>query len=327
MTRRNLILIHRGPEYEQDFREISEKVFVLDPEITIYSLATGTTDQLPEAAWQRPTLTVALNSKFNLKIRRGPVLSNYQVRKLAQHRIFREADIPTPPTQEFRIGMTLDPILFGEFVILKPMSLRLTSSGKGIHLFRRRNLEKMTAKDFPADHLVHRDAEGYLVQKFIDTGERVSDNRVSTFFGRVLYANCATARTLRPDLRQIGTDLCGTAISSLVMESDWRWHADEDTLQLAQKVHAAFPDIPLLGTDILREADTGKLYVLECNPGGNTWHFSSPTGRKWQFRIGRSLGASRGMAKSAGRKMLLEQFGAIDIVAHALVEKTRELAT
>ncbi|MEQ1522858.1 MAG: hypothetical protein ABL936_16440, partial [Aestuariivirga sp.] len=69
------------------------------------------------------------------------------------------------------------------------------------------------------------------------------------------------------------------------------------------------------------------LYVLECNPGGNTWHFSSPTGRKWQFRIGRSLGASRGMAKSAGRKMLLEQFGAIDIVAHALVEKTRELAT
>ena len=99
----------------------------------------------------------------------------------------------------------------------------------------------MTAKDFPPHHLIHKDAQGYLVQKFIDTGERVSDNRVSTFFGRVLYANCATAKTPRPALSQLGFDVHNNTISSLVMESDWRWHSDEDTLQLAQKVHAAFP--------------------------------------------------------------------------------------
>src|SRR5829696_6775193 len=110
MTRRNLILIHRGQEYEQDFKEISEKIFALDPNITIYSIATGSTDQLPEAAWKWPTLTVAFNSKFNLKIRRGTVLKNYQVDKLAQYRIFQQAGIPTPPTQAFRLGMKLDPI-------------------------------------------------------------------------------------------------------------------------------------------------------------------------------------------------------------------------
>jgi hypothetical protein len=255
------------------------------------------------------------------------VTKNYQVDKLAQAKVFRAHGIPVPPLLPFKFGMKLDPVLFGEFVILKPMSLHLTSSGQGIHLLRRRSLETMTAQDFPQDHLIHKDTKGYIVQKFIDTGERVSDNRVSTFFGRVLYANCATARTPRPALSQLGFDVHRNTISSLVMESDWRWHSDEATLQLAQKVHAAFPKIPLLGTDILREAGTGRLYVLECNPGGNTWHFSSPTGREWQLRIGRSLGTSRDKAESAGRKMLLDQFGAFDLVAHALVEKTQELAS
>jgi hypothetical protein len=29
-----------------------------------------------------------------------------------------------------------------------------------------------------------------------------------------------------------------------------------------------------LGFDIIREVQSGKLYVLEANPGGNTWIFS-----------------------------------------------------
>jgi hypothetical protein len=32
----------------------------------------------------------------------------------------------------------------------------------------------------------------------------------------------------------------------------------------------------LLGVDIIRESQTGQLYVLETNPYGMTWHFSSP---------------------------------------------------
>lgn len=323
---RTLIILHRGPEYQADFDDIAARVRAIDANIQTFVMSSRDQRPLPAAAWEHPTLIVSLDSKFLLWPKRGTVRKNYQVDKLAQAKVFRAHGIPVPPLLSFQFGMKLDPVLFGEFVILKPMSLHLTSSGQGIHLFRRRSLEKMTAKDFPQNHLIHMDTSGYLVQKFIDTGERVSDNRVSTFFGRVLYANCATARTPRAELHLMGSGLQDTAISSLVMETDFRWHADEDTLQLAQKVHAAFPDIPLLATDILREANTGKLYVLECNPGGNSWHFSSPTGRVWQRKIGLNLGASRDKAESAGRKMLLEQLGAFDIVAHALVEKTRELA-
>ena len=130
MTRRNLILIHRGPEYEQDFEEISAKVFALDPDITIYSLAAGSTDQLPEAAWQRPTLTVALSSKFNLNVKRGPILKNHQIEQAgAIQDLPRGGLADSPHAYLSRFGMQLDPIMFGDFVIIKPMSLMLGSQG------------------------------------------------------------------------------------------------------------------------------------------------------------------------------------------------------
>jgi hypothetical protein len=324
---RTLIIVHRGSDYRADFEDIAARVRAIDAQIQTFVLSFRDRGPLPPTAWEHPALIVSLTSRFLLQPERGTVRRNYQVDKLVQARILRARGIPVPPQLPFRFGMKLDPVLFGDFVILKPMSLHLTSRGEGIHLLRRRNLEKMTARDFPADHLIHRDTSGYLVQKFIDTGPRVSDNRVATFFGQVLYANCATARSPRPGLRDIGFGLKEPPILSLVMETEWRWHADEDTLALARRVHAAFPDVPLLGTDILREAETGRLYVLECNPGGNTWHFSSPTGRDWQAKIGQSLGVSGAGAESLGRRLLTEQFGAFDVVARALVEATHNLAT
>ena len=326
VTRRNLILIHRGPAYARDFETIAGKVMARDGGIAVHLRTGSVPTDLAAGAWQHPTLTVALMSRFRLAIRRGPVLHSHQVEKLTQQEIFRRHGIATPPALPFRFGMKLDPIIFGDLVVLKPMSLHLTSKGEGIHLLRRKQAEGLRPDDFPAGHLIRIDRRGYVVQRFIDTGEYVADHRIATFLGRVLYANCATARQRRPALHPAIPNLTENTISGLVQQSDWRWHADPDVLELARKVHAAFPDIPLLGTDILREAATGKLYVLECNPGGNTWHFSSPTGREWQMKMGRSLGATGKNAEAIGRKMLLEQFGAFDVAAEALVEKTRELA-
>ena len=68
MTKRNLIIIHRGPRYERDFDEIAAKVNALDPNITIYHLPAGLDTVLPKRAWEHPTFTVALTSTFQLKI-------------------------------------------------------------------------------------------------------------------------------------------------------------------------------------------------------------------------------------------------------------------
>jgi hypothetical protein len=328
MIRRNLILIHRGPEYERDFQEISEKIFALDPDITIYSLATGSTDQLPEAAWQRPTLTVAFSSMFNLKVRRGPILKNHKVDKLAQHRIFQRAGISAPPTQAFRFGMKLDPIVFGEFVVIKPMSLELSSHGKGIQLYRRERLERMARWDFPEDHHIHKDRQGYLVQKFIDTGGRTAWHRVSSLFSAPLYsAYSISAQHIvsldSPDEVIEGLDITNVIATDRIQE----FSTEQDVLNLALRVHDAFPGIPLLGTDILREQKSGSLFVLECNPGGNSWHFSSTGGREWRMLIG---GFGKVSAKTADRKArekLICQFGAFDVAAKILAEKTHQLAS
>jgi hypothetical protein len=89
-----------------------------------------------------------------------------------------------------------------------------------------------------------------------------------------------------------------------------RYIDEPDVLDLARRVARAVPDIPLHGIDIVRERRTGRLMVLEFNPGGNTWHFSSTAGRATQIEAG-------------GRERLIAQFGAFDIAARVLVERTR----
>ena len=50
---------------------------------------------------------------------------------------------------------------------------------------------------------------------------------------------------------------------------------DADVMPVAKAAARAIPEVPLKGCDILRDERTGRVYVLELNPGGNTWHFSS----------------------------------------------------
>ncbi len=70
----------------------------------------------------------------------------------------------------------------------------------------------------------------------------------------------------------------------------------------------AFPNIPLQGIDILEESGTGRLYVIEINAGGNTWHFFSS--RSALGRIGIT------------RKDRVAQFGAWKVATEALIETT-----
>jgi len=166
MGQRNPILVHRRPDYEQDFDEIAGKVNSLERSITIYHPPAGLSANLPVNAWQHPTLTVSLSSKFRIPVNRGPILSNRPIDKLEQQDIFRRNGLPTPPALPFRAGMKLDPILFGEFVVLKPMDLKMTSKGLGVKLFRHRTLETMSRKALGG----LMPSGKYLVQRYVDTG-------------------------------------------------------------------------------------------------------------------------------------------------------------
>jgi hypothetical protein len=326
MSRRNLILIHRGADYERDFEEIAQKVNALDGGITIYQLSAGFTAHLPDAAWQHPTLTVALSSRFGVTIRRGPVLKNHYINKLEQARRVHACGITTPPMMKFVTGMPLDPIMFGEFVIIKPMTL--TSKGEGVQLFRRRKLQGKSKRDFPANHPIHRDKEGYLVQKFIDTGEYPAWNRVMTFFGRPVYAVHGVLTVPRPPLNATDDELENASIAIQAAARQREWRVDQDVIDFAKAASNAFPDIPFLAIDVLRDVNTRKLYFLECNPGGNTWHFSSsqPGGINLRHQLGEIEKNGPEIALELGRQRMIAQFNAFDVIAEALVEKTRALA-
>jgi glutathione synthase/RimK-type ligase-like ATP-grasp enzyme len=84
---------------------------------------------------------------------------------------------------------------------------------------------------------------------------------------------------------------------------------DAEIIALGEKAHAGFPECAVLGVDVIRESGTGKLYVMEVNPEGFTWHFSS------------SLSKNTFTAEHV--RDLYAQFGALDRVARLLIEKTR----
>jgi hypothetical protein len=85
---------------------------------------------------------------------------------------------------------------------------------------------------------------------------------------------------------------------------------DDEVLAFARRMHQAMPGIPLQGLDILRNVRDGELYALESNAGGNTWAFSSKLGENARRVLG-------------GAAPMIEQFGAWDVAADALIRKTR----
>jgi hypothetical protein len=327
VTRRNLILVHRGPDYERDFDEIAAKVTALDEDITVYHRPSSLDAELPAGVWEHPTLTVALVQRFRVPIARGPVLRNSTIGKLAQQEIFRRHGIATPPSLPFRFGMKLDPILFGNFVVLKPLNLRLTSHGDGVMLFRRQRAEGLREAELPAHHPLRRLRSDFLVQRYVHTGADIRWNRVSSLFSRPLYAIHSMSRQPKLDLSDPDEAIENADITN-GRDGDriQQFSAQPDILALARNVHDALPHIPLLGIDILREQRTGKLFVLEANPGGNTWHFSSRSGWEWRQAMARDASADPKVIDETARHRLISQFGAFDVAAQVLAEKTAELA-
>jgi hypothetical protein len=64
---------------------------------------------------------------------------------------------------------------------------------------------------------------------------------------------------------------------------------------------------------MVKAANSGRLFALEANPGGNTWVFSMSNAGESGARLTRALGVER----------LTDQFDAFAVVAKTLVDRTR----
>jgi hypothetical protein len=148
-----------------------------------------------------------------------------------------------------------------------------------------------------------------------------------TLFGLPLSCWSTSERIPRPPLEGSDEEIERLRITSNTGDLLDRFPCrDLDVLALAPRVGAAFLTIPLLGIDVIREERTGKLFILEVNPGGNVWHFSSRALAEIRQELGGAslVGARKG--ELLGRQMMIDQFDAFSRAAEVLVHKARELA-
>jgi hypothetical protein len=177
---------------------------------------------------------------------------------------------------------------------------------------RTERVRYVAPQDFPSGHPGR--LGPMLVQQYISDDGYVGVYRVLTLFGEPLYAvrNRSRQRVVDLTLPDDVIESLPVAHQSLTTETREREIVDApEEVALARAAHAATPEIPLTGIDIVRDGKTGRLYIIELNAGGNTWHFSSSFEAKNRAANGPEFEHKR-----------LTQFDALRTAARVLVRKT-----
>lgn len=311
---RHLILVHT-PGYQAlaDFQDIAQKVREGAPDIEAF-IASNT---IPSSVTRRqasklPTLIFSPGNLLEFRPMRGKIYAGSPIPKLEQIARLKAARLPVPPSAEITPDIVLPEVVFGSHVVIKP-GFSEASQGQYITLMRREAVRFRPREAYPEDHPGR--LGPMLAQRFIDTGPFVNHHRVLTLFGEPLLAFRTASEMARPSL-----DASDDLLATISVKARRRTGAiareltgDADILALARRTYSALPEIPLQGVDIIREAGSGRLFVLEANPGGNTWIFSKG---EMTTRLKKALGVDR----------LTDQFDAFSVAASVLIDRTRREA-
>ena len=308
---RHLVLVHTpGFQDVGDFEEIAQKVHELAPDIGVFIAY----NEIPSSVTRRraarmPTLVVSPGTLIDFRPLRGKVYAGVAIPKLEQLARFSAAGLPVPPSAEITPGVNLPEAVFGSHVVVKP-GYSTASQGHHMTLMRREAVRFQPRESFPEDHPGRYGQ--MFAQRFIDTGEHVNHHRVLTLFGAPLLAFKTSATVARAPLTAPDDVLAAVMVKARRRDApiEREITRDPDILELAQQTYSAIPEAPLQGVDVIREASSGHLYVLEANPGGNTWIFSKGD---MSDRLKKALRVER----------LSDPFNAFATAAKVLVERTR----
>jgi hypothetical protein len=295
----------------EDLTTIARLVRALDGRIATFILpATRVNRVLRKDAAARPSLIVSPGILTEFRPLRGRIYQGIPVPKFEQLQRLHAAGVPVPLTTVLRPETRLDPAVWGEFVVVKPTDMPTSSHADGVSLFRTRRVRFVPPHEYPEGHPGR--LGPMVAQQYINTGDRLTTYRVLSFFGEPIYAMLMRSIIPRVDLAAPDSVIETAPIAYQVDANRERILVrDADVLAAGRAAHKAFPEIPLIGCDIIREASTGRLYVLEVNPGGNTWHFSSDAAREMRARMGPEQ-----------VEKMRRQFQALRTVAVALVSRT-----
>jgi hypothetical protein len=305
-----LIAWENRPKTLADLNRIARRVPELDPAIKVRIVSRRQRDQfrlLP--LWFRPTLSLSMIDVTKRKLLPGRFITGRRLGKRGEYERMDRVGIPVPRWHVVTPETRLDPADWGPYVVEKPDRGRV---GANIRIRRTSRVQYVPPEILPEDHYGR--IGPMLAQQFIYTGEWPTSYRLVTFFGEVLVCFRQTTRgrgqplTGRWDFKTGGLSIVSNTKSmEVVMDKD------DEVVALAERAHRlAFGDIPLLGFDIIRDADTGALFVLECHAHGTAWMFSSGMGRSIQ---------------AANRVDFESQYDGIEKAARILARVTPCLAT
>jgi hypothetical protein len=279
-----------------DFLEIAGWISALDPETLVRVVpdlaGADATSDVPDI----PTVTVSPAPLRRLRPRRGPVFQGQHVSKSTEYRALEAAGVPVP--RWTRLLPNRAPKLdgFAQYVVTKP---DFGAQGADVRIERRDTVQwtpPRTARTLNFGGPFN----PRLAQEFVYTGAWPRSHRVVTLFGSVLWADRTEASHDRPPLRDRAA-FDGQSVVSSGRGCTFTLDGDPEVVSLGERAHAAFPRVPLLGVDIVRDADTGELYVIEANSLGYTWHFSTPKGLAFQKQFGFDLNAQFDGRRKAAR--------------------------
>ncbi|MBI1373950.1 MAG: hypothetical protein GC159_14600 [Phycisphaera sp.] len=302
----NLVLVwHGNAAPRSDMERIAERIHARWPHIRV--LIARRRPRL--STWLRcllaPTCVVSFHPVTKRWWVRGRLFDGYRIDKHEQNTIFSAAGLPVPEWAVISPGDdTPDVTHLGAYVVTKP-----DCGGQGADVLIRRSsrVRYREPKTDMARMLAERyDNADMIVQRFVYTGPHARCYRVTTLFGRTIFAWLQEASHDRPPLE--GPDAFGGGGHSIVSSGKgctFTLIDDPDIIELAERAHATIPHIPLLGVDIVREQPSGRLYILEVNPNGYTWHLGSKNGQKIQRESGFDIAA---------------QFSGYDVAAEALAD-------
>jgi hypothetical protein len=315
IVERHLILVHTvGDQDVEDFQDIARRVKTLAPDIEVFIAENDLRNSVTrKRASKCPTLIFSPGNLIQFRPMRGKIYAGSPIPKLEQLARFKAAGLPVPESVEITPDLILPEALFGSHVLVKP-GFSLSSHGRDITLMRREAVRFRPRETYPQDH-PGRHAP-MIAQRFIDTGPFINHYRVHTIFGEPLLAFKTSSQIARPSLDSPDDVLATIRVKANRSSGPTTRELFQDTnvLALARRAYSALPEIPLHAVDIVKAAATGELFVLEANPGGNTWTFSKNSG---------SDGWPKELAKALGIERLTDQFDALTAVAKALIARTR----
>ena len=302
---RNLLIVQTSPEQDpSDWIAIKQRIERNAPDIEVRIAQNGNRNSAT-ARWQvkRPSLVFSPVRLIEFSPRGGTVYCGHVLGKDVQIRRLSAIGVPTPRTVVLSSLRSFDPDEWGEYVIVKPNN---SNSGVGITLVRTIDLSAR------CDELNAANPDQLLVEPYIDHSEDgyPTAYRVLSLFGRALYCVCDRWSNKRRPLAEIAADPFGIIASNDDTMGGYITSIcdDSEIISLGQRAHQAFPECPVIGVDIIRDARSGRLYVLEVNPHGAVWHLSSTLAKKNDPGHIRDRYA---------------QFNALELAADLLIEKTR----